>query len=158
MLKCKTANNMSMNLKEQLTADLNAAMRAGDNQKRDVLRLMMAAIKQTEVDSRILLDDSGVQEILRKQLKQRQESISDFEKAGRQEEVEREKAEMEIIEGYLPQMMTREEIEQIASGVISELQVTDIKAMGQVMGRLMPHVKGRADGKLVNEVVRSLLS
>lgn len=146
-----------MDLKETLRSDLATAMKEGQTQRRDVLRMVIAAIKQTEVDTRRVLDDEGVQDVLRKQLKQRQESIADFTKAGRQEEVDRELAESAIIQGYLPQMMTREEIEQLAKSIIEELGVSDAKSMGQVMGRLMPHVKGRADGRLVNEVVRDLL-
>ncbi len=132
-------------------------MREGNAQRRDVLRMMLAAIKQVEIDDRKVLDDAGVQEVLRKQVKQRQESIADFEKAGRPADVERERAESVIIEIYLPQMMSREEVEQIAKSIIDELGVTDTKSMGQVMGRLMPHVKGKADGRVVNEVVRDLL-
>jgi uncharacterized protein YqeY len=146
-----------MNLKERLHADLTTAMREGNAQRRDVLRMMLAAIKQVEIDDRKVLDDEGVQEVLRKQVKQRQESIADFEKAGRPADVERERAESVIIEIYLPQMMSREEVEQIAKSIIDELGVTDTKSMGQVMGRLMPHVKGKADGRVVNEVVRDLL-
>ena len=146
-----------MNLKERLHADLTTAMREGNAQRRDVLRMMLAAIKQVEIDDRKVLDDAGVQEILCKQVKQRQESIADFEKAGRPADVERERAESVIIESYLPQMMSREEVEQIAKSIIDELGVTDTKSMGQVMGRLMPHVKGKADGRVVNEVVRDLL-
>ena len=146
-----------MNLKERLHADLTTAMREGNAQRRDVLRMMLAAIKQVEIDDRKVLDDEGVQEVLRKQVKQRQESIADFEKAGRPADVERERAESVIIEIYLPQMMSREEVEQIAKSIIDELGVTDTKSMGQVMGRLMPHVKGKADGRVVNEVVRGLL-
>lgn len=138
-------------------ADLTTAMRGGDAQRRDVLRMVLAAIQQTEVDSRKTLDEDGLQDVLRKQLKMRQESIADFEKAGRPKEVERELAESAIIEAYLPKMMTRLEIEQLAKGVIEELGVTDAKSMGQVMSRLMPHVKGRADGRVVNDVVRGLL-
>lgn len=132
-------------------------MRGGDAQRRDVLRMVLAAIQQTEVDSRKTLDEDGLQDVLRKQLKMRQESIADFEKAGRPKEVERELTESAIIEAYLPKMMTRLEIEQLAKGVIEELGVTDAKSMGQVMSRLMPHVKGRADGRVVNDVVRGLL-
>lgn len=146
-----------MDLKEKLRADLATAMREGDAQRRDVLRMVLAAVKQVEIDDRKTLDDDGVQEVLRKQVKLRQESIVDFEKAGRPSEVERERAEIVIIEGYLPQMMSREEIEQIAKGIIDELGVTNAKAMGQVMSRLMPYVKGKADGRVVNEVVRNLL-
>lgn len=140
-----------------MRADVAAAMRGGETQRRDVLRMVLAAVKQIEVDGQKTLDDAGVQDVLRKQIKQRQESIADFTKGGRQADVERETAEIAIIEAYLPQMMTRAEIEAIARGVVEELGVTDAKAMGQVMGKLMPHVKGRADGRLVNEVVRSLL-
>jgi uncharacterized protein YqeY len=146
-----------MDLRERLHADLTTAMRGGDAQRRDVLRMVLAAIQQTEVDSRKTLDEDGLQDVLRKQLKLRQESIADFEKAGRPKEVERELAESAIIEAYLPKMMTRLEIEQLAKGVIEELGVTDAKSMGQVMSRLMPHVKGRADGRVVNDVVRGLL-
>lgn len=146
-----------MDLKEQLRADLTTAMREGQTQRRDVLRMVMAAIKQTEVDTRQTLNDDGVQDVLRKQLKQRQESIADYSRAGRQNEVDRELAESAIIEGYLPQMMSRDEIEQLARTIISETGATDPKNIGQVMSLLMPHVKGRADGRLVNEVVRSLL-
>lgn len=146
-----------MDLKEQIRADLTTAMREGQTQRRDVLRMVMAAIKQTEVDTRQTLNDEGVQDVLRKQLKQRQESIADYTRAGRQNEVERELAESAIIEGYLPKMMSREEIEQLARTIVSETGATDSKNIGQVMSLLMPHVKGRADGRLVNEVVRGLL-
>lgn len=146
-----------MDLKEKLRADLTAAMRASDTQRRDVLRMVLAAVKQTEIDSRVALDDAGVQDVLRKQMKQRQESIDDFTRAGRADDVARETAEAALIASYLPQMMTREEIEQLARAAIAETGVVDAKGMGQVMGRLMPLVKGRADGRLVNDVVRDLL-
>lgn len=146
-----------MDLKEQLRTDMTAAMRAGDAQRRDVLRMVMAAVKQTEVDTRVNLDDAGVQDVLRKQIKLRHESIADYTRAGRPNEVEREMAEIAVIERYLPQMLSREEIEQLARAAIAEAGVSDPKGIGQVMSRLMPHVKGRADGRLVNEVVRGLL-
>jgi uncharacterized protein YqeY len=146
-----------MDLKDRLRTDMTTAMRAGDNHRRDVLRMLMAAVKQTEVDTRRNLDNAGVEDVLRKQIKQRQESVADYSKAGRTAEVERESAEIAVIESYLPQMMAREEIETLARAAIAELGVTDTKAMGQVMSRLMPHVKGRADGRLVNDVVRTLL-
>ena len=147
-----------MDIKEQLRSDLTTAMKQGDNFRRDVLRMMVAAIKQVEVDSRVVLDNEGVQEVLRKQVKQRQESIEDYGKAGRRDEVERELSEIAIVESYLPRMMTRDEVEHLARPIVEELGVTDIKGMGQVMGRLMPLVRGRADGRLVNEVVRDLLT
>lgn len=147
----------TMELRETLRADLVVAMKGGDAQRRDVIRMLLAAIKQVEVDTRSQLDNDGVQDVLRKQLKQRQESIADFEKAGRPHEVAREQAESAIIDSYLPQMMSREEIELLAGKVVDEMGGADIKMMGQVMSRLMPQVKGRADGRVVNEVVRGLL-
>jgi uncharacterized protein YqeY len=146
-----------MELKEQIRSDMVEAMRVGDTQRRDVLRMVIAAIKQAEVDGLKSLDDAGVQDVLRKQIKQRQESIVDYQKAGRQDDVDRETSEITVIEEYLPQMMSREEVEQVARDIITDLGVTDSKNVGQVMSRLMPQVKGRADGRLVNEVVRTLL-
>lgn len=146
-----------MTLKLQLQDDLKTAMRQGDEQRRDVLRMISAAIKQTEVDERRVLDDEGVADVLRKQAKQRRESIADYEKAGRMEAAATEAQELAIIESYLPQQMSREDVAALAAAVIAELGVTDVKGMGQVMSKLMPQLKGNADGRLVNEVVRELL-
>jgi uncharacterized protein YqeY len=144
-------------LKQQLQADVAQAMRTGDVQKRNVLRGLLAAVKQVEVDGRQTLDDEGVQAVLRKEIKQRQESIVDYDKAGRAADVEQLQAEIHVIENYLPQMLSREEITAMAAAIIADLGVTDPKGMGQVMSRLMPQVKGQADGRVVNEVVRDLL-
>ena len=146
-----------MNLKEQLRADMATAMRSGDNDKRNTLRMLLAAIKQTEVDDQVTLDDAGVQVVLTKQAKQRRESINDYEKAGRTEMAANEKMELAFIESYLPQMMDKEEVRILAAQVITELGITDMKGMGQLMGKLMPQLKGQADGRIVNEVVRELL-
>lgn len=146
-----------MGLKDQLQTDMKDAMRTGDAQRRDVLRMTLAAVKQVEVDERKTLDDAGVEDVVRKQIKQRRESIADMEKAGRTDEIAQETAAVALLESYLPQMMTREEVESAAKAVISELNVTDPKSIGQVMARLMPELKGRADGRMVNEVVRDLL-
>jgi uncharacterized protein len=147
-----------MNLKEQLTQDTIAAAKAGDNPKRDVLRMMQAAIKQVEVDERITVDDAGVQQILTKQAKQRRESMAEYEKGGRDDLVAQEAYELKIIEAYLPQMMSREEIEVLVKQAIAATGASSPKDMGQVMGKLMPQVKGKADGRLVNDVVRELLA
>ncbi len=144
-------------LKERLQADIRAAMKEGDSEQRNTLRLMLAAIQQEEVDRQTELDDAGVQAVLTKQAKQRRESIADYEAAGRTEMVAKEQAELAVIANYLPQMMSREEIEQAATAVIAQVGATDIKSMGAVMGKLMPQVQGKADGRLVNEVVRDLL-
>jgi uncharacterized protein YqeY len=132
-------------------------MRTGDKEKRDTLRLLLAAIKQVEVDGRTTLDDADVQIILTKQAKQRRESIAEYEAAGRQEQADHEEAELDIIESYLPQMMSRQEVEEIAAQTIADLGADSPKDMGRVMGRLMPQVKGRANGSLVSDVVRDLL-
>ena len=146
-----------MSMKETLQQDRIAAMRAGDTAKRNAVGLLLAAIKQEEVDNQMTLDDEGVMEVLQRQAKQRRESIADYEKAGRPEMAATEEAELTIIESYLPQQMSREQITAVAAEIIAELGVTDARGMGQVMGRLMPKVKGQADGRLVNEVVRELL-
>ncbi len=147
-----------MTLKEQLNNDVKTAMREKDTDTRDTLRLLLAAIKQEEIDNQITLDDAGVQAVITKQAKQRRESIADYSKANRLDLVEEEEKQLVIIEKYLPQMMSKEEIRAIAETVIAETGVTDAKGMGQVMGKLMPQVKGKADGRLVNEVVRDLLN
>ncbi|MCB0032863.1 MAG: GatB/YqeY domain-containing protein [Anaerolineales bacterium] len=147
-----------MTIKEQLNNDMKEAMKAKDNDTRDTLRLIAAAIKQVEVDEQRELDDAAVQAILMKQAKQRRESIDEYEKAGRGELAEVEKTELAIIEKYLPQMMSEAEIKVLAEKAIAEVGATDAKSMGAIMGKLMPQVKGKADGKLVNQVVRQLLN
>lgn len=146
-----------MALRERLQDDLKAAMRGGDSERRDVLRQLLAAIKQVEVDSQKTLDEAGVLAVVQKQAKQRQESIADGERAGRDDLVAQERAELAIIEDYLPQMMSREEVEQLAREAIAASGVDSVKGMGQVMSMLMPQVQGRADGRMVSDVVRSLL-
>jgi uncharacterized protein YqeY len=146
-----------MTLKEKLRNDMAAAMRDGDADKRNTLRMLLAAVKQIEVDERKELDDKGVELVLTKQAKQRRESIADYEKANRPEMAANEKMELVIIETYLPKMMSRDEIKELVTAVIADLGDVDMKAMGQVMGKLMPQVKGKADGRLVNEVVRETL-
>lgn len=146
-----------MELKTQLKTDLADAMREKDTEKRDTLRLLLAAIKQIEVDEQTTLDDEAVQAILTKQAKQRRESIDFAEKAGRAELAEKEKSELEIIEAYLPQKMSEDEIRRIAAAVIAEVGGGSMKDMGRVMGQLMPKLQGNADGQVVSAVVRQLL-
>lgn len=147
-----------MSLKEQMQNDLKTAMREGQTDKRDALRLLLAAIKQTEVDSGKTLDDNGITDLLMKQVKQRRESIADYEKGGRTELAQKELGEVAVIEQYLPQMMSREEIEGIVAAAITQLNITSNKEMGRLMSHLMPLVKGKADGRLVNEVVKAKLA
>ncbi len=147
-----------MTLKRQLQEDTTSAMREGDKHRRDTLRLLLAAVQQEEVDGQAELDDAGVQRVLTKQAKQRRESIADAEKAGRQDLVEAEDAELQVIENYLPQMMTEDQVRTMAESVIVELGATDMKDMGRVMAQLMPQLKGKADGGTVSGVARELLT
>jgi uncharacterized protein len=146
-----------MQLKAKIQADMTDAMRTGDVEKRNALRMLLAAVKQVEVDERRSLSDADVTAVLTRQVKQLRESISDAEKSGREPLAAQAQAEVTILEAYLPQMMDREEIRARAEQVIAELGASEPQAMGQVMGRLMPELKGRADGRVVTEVVRQLL-
>jgi uncharacterized protein YqeY len=132
-------------------------MRTGDKEKRDTLRLLLAAVKQVEIDEQKELTDDDVVEVLNKQAKQRRESIADYGAAGREDLVHEEEAQLAIIETYLPTQLSREQITELAGQVIADIGAESPEDMGQVMGRLMPQVKGIADGRLVNEVVRELL-
>lgn len=147
-----------MTLKDQLNEDVKNAMRSKDVETRDTLRLLLAAIKQEEIDRQTTLDDDGIQAVLNKQAKQRRESIEEYTGANRLDLAEEEEKQLVIIERYLPRQMSRAEVEALAKQIIAETGVTDAKGTGQVMGKLMPHVKGKADGRLVNEVVRDLLN
>ncbi|MFN2135352.1 MAG: GatB/YqeY domain-containing protein [Candidatus Promineifilaceae bacterium] len=148
-----------MSLKEQLRLDMADAMRSGDKEKRDTLRLLLSAVKQVEIDEQVDLenDDEAVLAVLNKQAKQRRESIDEYAAAGRADLVDEEKAQLVLIESYLPAQMDRYEITLLAQGVIEATGASGPKDTGMVMGQLMPKVKGKADGRLVNEVVRELL-
>jgi uncharacterized protein len=147
-----------MELKEQLRSDMADAMRSGDQQRRNVLRMLVAAVKQEEVDSGQVLADDGVLGVLQRQAKQRRESIADARSASRADLVAQEEAELALIEQYLPQMMSRDEVRALAARVIADLNATDMKSMGRVMGQLMPQLQGKAEGHVVSDVVRELLS
>lgn len=147
-----------MALKERLRTDMAEAMRGGDQQRRDLLRMLLAAVKQEEVDSRQALADDGVLRVLQRQAKQRRESIADAQSAGRADLAAQEEAELALIEHYLPQMMGRDEVRALAAQTIADLGAADMKSMGRVMSQLMPRLQGRADGRLVSDVVRELLS
>lgn len=146
-----------MTLKDQLNADLKDALKTGDETRKLALRSVMAAIKQVEVDTRIMVDDAGIHALLQKEAKSRRESLADAQKAGRADLVAAAESELKIIEGYLPQMLTADELEALARAAIAEAGAADVKQLGAVMKLLTPRTKGRADGKAVNEVVRRLL-
>jgi hypothetical protein len=143
---------------DRLMAELKEAMRSKNKQKRDTIRLLQAEMKQREVDEQRDLTADDEMAILQKEAKKRREAISELEEAGRDDQAADEKAELDIIEHFLPEQMTDTEIETIAQQVIEEVGADSMKDMGQVMGKVMDKVKGRADGNKVSGVVRKLLS
>ncbi len=145
-------------VKAKLNEALKAAMIAKDTARRDVIRLMQSAVKQIEIDERKVLANDDVLTILQKEVKKRRESAEEARKAGRGDIADGEEAEIVIIEQFLPQQLSRAEIEVLVRDAIAQTGAATAKDMGKVMGVLMPKTKGVADGKLVNEVVRSLLS
>ncbi len=144
--------------KAALQAALKQAMLNKDNHRRDVIRLLTSAIKQVEVDTRKELSADEVMTVLQKEAKKRRETIDEAEKAGRAELAAAEKQELAILEEFLPKQLSRDEIVVLAREAIAQTGVTSAKEMGKLMGVLSPKVKGLADGKLVNEIVRELLS
>jgi hypothetical protein len=143
--------------RSKLQAALKEAMVNKDAMRRDVIRLLSSAIKQVEVDTRKELSAEDVIGILQKEAKKRRETIDEAERAGRSELADKEKDELAILEEFLPRQLSREEITGIVRETISQTGVTSVKEMGKLMGALMPKVKGLADGKQVNEIVRELL-
>jgi uncharacterized protein YqeY len=143
--------------KEQLQAALKEAMINKDNVRRDVIRGLLSAVKQVEIDSQKTLNADGTVDVLQKEAKKRRESIDEATKVGRNEIADQEKLELAIIETFLPAQLSRDEVKTIVQETIAQTGVTSPKEIGKLMGALMPKVKGLADGKLVNEVVRELL-
>ncbi|HBP39172.1 MAG TPA: aspartyl-tRNA amidotransferase [Clostridiales bacterium] len=147
-----------MNMKERLLDDLKAAMRNKDTLRKDMLQIMRAAVLQVEVDTRQSLDDAAIAEILSREYKKRSETLQELAGSSRTDIIEKNRAEMAIIEEYLPRQLSENEIESLVRQAISQSGAQSARDMGQVMKVLMPEIKGRADGKLVNQVVRRLLS
>lgn len=147
-----------MALKEQINNDLKESIKSKDKVRTDTLRSLKSAIRYAEIEEGSELDEAGVLAVVAKQAKQRRDSISEFEKAKRGDLVEQEAAELTILEQYLPTQLSEEQIREKAKVVIAELGVDDMKGMGQVMKQLMADLKGQADGKVVNQIVRQLLS
>ena len=144
-------------LNQKLTDDLKQAMRSGDTVKRSVLRLLMSSIRNAEIAKRAVLSDSDILGIISKDVKQHHESIEAFKQANRQDLVDKETAELAILQDYLPEQMSRDEIVAAARQVISEVGAAGPRDKGKVMQQLMPKLKGRANGQEINAVVTELL-
>lgn len=147
-----------MSLKQRLQEDLKDALRARDGRRKSVIRMALAAIVNAEIEHRGELDDTSVVAVLQKEARQRRDTIAELRQADRPDLLAEEEAELAILEVYLPSLLSREEIGEEARQVIAEVGATGVGQMGLVMRQLMPELKGRADGRLVNEVVRELLS
>jgi hypothetical protein len=145
-------------LKDQIQDAMKTAMKGGDKERLAVIRLMMSALKQIEVDERIELDDTRVLGVLDKMVKQRRESISQFQSGGRDDLVAREQAEIDVIGDFLPQALSEDEITTIINEAITETGAESMKDMGKVMGIVKPRITGRADVGAVSSKIKSLLS
>ncbi len=146
-----------MSLKDKLALDLKQAMKDKDTIRKNVVQLIRSGVLQIEKDKQITLDDEGVLEVIAKQLKQRKDSMSDYEKSGREDLINQLNTEIELLMEYLPRQLTAEELEVIVKDAIETTGASSIKDMGKIMAAVMPQTKGRADGKAINEIARRLL-
>ena len=144
-------------LKQKLTDDLKQAMRSGDNLKRSTIRLLMSAINNAEIARQATLEDADILGIIAREVRQRHESIEAFKQGNRPDLVTQEETELAVLQQYLPPQMTREEIVEAARRVIAEVGAEGPGDKGKVMPKLIPQLKGRADGREINAVVSELL-
>lgn len=147
-----------MSLNEQLTADLKAAMKAKNKTQLNVIRMIKSALMNAKIQKGSDLSNEDELQVITTEMKQRKDSLSEFEKAGREDLVAEIKAEIEVVEKYLPAQLSDDELSEVIQATITEVGATSMKDMGKVMSTLMPKVKGRADGGKVNQVVKQLLS
>jgi len=147
-----------MALREQLNEDMKAAMKARDPERLGALRLALAAVKQREVDERVTLDDAGVIAVIEKMIKQRRDSIAQYEKAARQDLADKEKFEISVIEAYLPQQLSQAEIDAIVAEAVQSTGAKGPQDMGKVMGVVKPKLAGRADMGKVSALVKARLA
>ncbi|SDC72219.1 hypothetical protein SAMN02799630_01289 [Paenibacillus sp. UNCCL117] len=147
-----------MSLSDRLNDDMKLAMKSQDKFKLSVIRMVRAAIKNIEIDQRKPLEEQEVLDVLNREVKQRKDSLQEFEKAGREDLAETLRAEIAILMEYMPQQLSDEEVKAIVQQTIQEVGASSKADMGKVMSALMPKVKGRADGKVVNQFVQQLLT
>lgn len=145
-------------LKDQITDAMKVAMRAKDKERLGTVRLILAELKRIEVDERIELDDERIIAIMDKMLKQRRDSISQFEDAGRQDLADTEKAELAVIQSFMPAALSEEEVSQLVAEAIADTDAQSMKDMGKVMAQLKPQLQGRADMTEVSKLIKVRLS
>ncbi len=147
-----------MSITQTLRDDMKAAMRAREKERLGTIRLLLAALKNEQIAAKVdELDDDAALTVTTRQAKQRRESISEYEKGGREDLAAKERAELEIIAVYLPEPMPTDEVEALVKGIIAEVGASSPREMGAVMGKLMPQIKGRFDGKAAQQIVLGLL-
>ena len=147
-----------MSLKDSITEDMKSAMRAKDTERLGTIRLLLAAMKQKEVDERIELDDAAVLAIIEKLIKQRKDSISQFQAAGRDDLVAKEQAELVVLQAYMPAQLSEDEVRAAVSAAIAQVGAVGPQDMGKVMGVVKPQLAGKADMGMVSAVVKALLT
>ena len=147
-----------MSLKDQITEDMKTAMRAKDSERLGTIRMLLAAMKQKEVDERVVLDDAAIIAIVDKLIKQRKDSIAAFETADRQDLVDKEKAELEVLKVYLPQRMSAEEVTAAVQAIVADLGAKGPGDMGKVMGAVKTQLAGKADMGQVSAAVKAALA
>jgi hypothetical protein len=146
-----------LTLKERITEDMKAAMRAGEKERLGVIRMLQAAIKQREVDERITLDDAQVLAVLEKMLKQRKESVAQYEAGGRADLVAKENGEIAVLQAYMPAALSEAELDAIIASAIAQVGASSIKDIGKVMGLVKAQASGRADMGAVSARIRARL-
>lgn len=146
-----------MALKDKLMDDLKSAMKDKDTIRKNVVQLIRSGVLQFEKDNKVTLDDDGVLDVIAKQLKQRRDSLPEYEKSGRDDLIAQLKREMELLMEYLPAQLSAEELKAIVKEAIETTSAASVKDMGKVMAAVMPKTKGRADGKEINAIARELL-
>ena len=146
-----------MSLKERITQDMKDAMRSGDKERLGNIRMLQAAIKQREVDERIMLDDTQVLAVVEKMIKQRKEAIAQFEAGGRADLAAKEKSEIELLQAYMPEQLSSAEVEALVATAIAETAASTIKDMGKVMALVKTRAAGRADMAAVSAIIKAKL-
>ena len=146
-----------MALKEQLAQDLKSSMKNKETIRKNTVQMIRTAILQIEKDKKVTLEDEDILDVIAKQLKQRKDVLPEYEKSGRDDLISQLKEEMDVLMGYLPKQLTEEELRPIVEAAVKETGAATMKDMGKVMAVVMPQIKGKADGKAVNAIVKDLI-
>lgn len=147
-----------MSLKERLLQDMKASLKEKDTLRKDIIQIVRAGVLQVEKDNKIELDDSGVIDVISREMKKRYDVLPDYEKSGREDSISEINRQIEILKSYLPEQLSEDEVDRIVKETITETGSSSMKDMGKVMKEVSPKVKGRADSKLVSELVKKNLS